>query len=98
MGKITQQEIAGGLNVITDAEKTAFENKAEYKNGATTFTTGLTHQVTDDFITVDTHVTINPTEEKEGTWIVVSYAGYFIITSDTSESSIDFDWSAVKGG
>lgn len=64
--------------------------------GSATFTTGTTHTVTNAFITTSTYVMITPTGTKNGDWSVVSYAGYFTITSTASESSVAFDWGAIK--
>ncbi len=82
-------------------------NVAQFKNGSGTFPDGTTHTVYDPFITEDTLVTISPTANKENYWDVVSYNGYFVITSKdggTGEppvvepSSVSFNWSATKGG
>ncbi|TCX53827.1 hypothetical protein [Dehalobacter sp. 14DCB1] len=84
--------------VELDAVASVANNKASFKNGTGTFTSGGTsYQVTDAFITANTMVTVSPTGTKVGSWTVQSYDGYFIITSDATESSgVTFDWGAVK--
>ena len=82
---------------VTDAEKTAWNGKSNFKNGSGTFPAGTTHTVTDAFITVNTLVIISPTAEKQGVWAVNSAAGSFTITSDRAEpTAVTFDWGAVK--
>lgn len=80
---------------------------ASFKKGTGTLSAGTNSKtVTDSFITADTQVIVNPTAVKENYWEVVSYAGYFIITSReepegsaiNETNAVTFDWSANKGG
>jgi endo-1,4-beta-mannosidase len=88
---------------ITEAKLEAsvvseIDGKALFKNGSSTFSSGgTTYTVTDAFITAATQVIISPTQEKIGSWSVVSAAGSFTITSDSTETSnVTFDWGATK--
>lgn len=73
-------------------------NKSEFKTGTNSFTTGLTHVVTDTFITALTFVNVIPTGTKAGEWSVVASVGSFTITSDTAETNCAFNWNALKAG
>ena len=66
------------------------------KTGSATFTSDTTHTVTDAFITAGTYVLVTPTGTPAGTWSVESAVGAFTITSTASESSVTFDWGALK--
>lgn len=74
------------------------QTKAEFEFGNDTFASGLTHTVTNAFITADTFVNVIPTMEKAGTWSVVSSEGSFTITSDSAETAVTFEWNAIKKG
>lgn len=86
------------LHVAVTNELDALQSKAEFTSGIDTFLTGLTHTVTDAFITSNTFVNVIPTMEKAGEWSVESANGSFTITSDTAETSITFEWNAIKAG
>ena len=86
------------LVIEVEAVETLASGKADFKTGTGTFTTGLTHTITDAFITVNTFVNVIPTGTKAGEWSVQSYAGSFTITSDTSETNCAFEWNALKAG
>ena len=57
--------------------------------------TGTTLTLTDENIKVSTFVTITPLGETAGSWSVESADGSFTITSNTSETSVAFEWNGV---
>lgn len=86
------------LQSDVNAVETLASSKADFKTGSGTFTTGLTHTVTDAFITANTFVNVIPTGTKLGQWTVQSYNGNFTITSTLSETNSTFEWNAIKAG
>jgi hypothetical protein len=92
-----RNKISGMVGDI-QALDSALDTKAEFTSGTDIFLTGLTHTVTNAFITSSTFVNVIPTMEKAGEWSVESANGSFTITSDTAETSITFEWNAIKAG
>jgi len=83
-----------GINAV----QSNVRKKSEFKNGSDIFISGKSCTVNDVFITADTFITVIPTKEKAGIWSVESSDNKFIITSDSDENNISFEWNGIKGG
>lgn len=77
---------------------TAVNSKASFKNGTGIFIKDKNSiTIEDTFITDNTLITVIPTSDKIGFWVVDTYDGYFTIVSDKIETEdVNFTWGGVK--
>lgn len=91
-----QDTADNAVTAASNAQSTADSKSAKYQGNANFPIASDTFQVNSATCTVNTLVDIyiqSESDLKQGTWEVEAFAGYFIITTDTQETSlINFEW------